>query len=200
MKKAFVCVLLVAMILSGVYASTDYEDGYRQGYSDALAGKENYFDSIMKSNSGNYKINYFVDEFGDITTEGYITQKNLEFGSFSNSATTNSDIIWYLILTKEDIAFVIYEYGSYRVTGSSSFPTDYTLSMKTSDGKVQTFSCSNFSDRIYVNYKDHDRFMSTIFKDKIVKITLKEVSKYSSSSYNFGTVSFEGVEELYNSL
>ena len=200
MKKTIVVFFLLLFIL-GCAFSTDYEEGYKKGYADALAEKPNaYASSTSPKSDSLFTIKYFVDAFGDQTEKGYITQKTRSSGTFSNSATTNSKINWYIILAKNEISFVIFEYERTRLTGSSGYPDYYNVSIKTEDGMVEDFYCSNSSDRISVSKKDFDRFIQTILKEGTIKISIKESTKYSASSYNLGAVDFSGVKELYNSL
>ena len=44
------------------------------------------------NNTGMWEIRHYVDRFGEPTKEGYITNKSLIEGKFSNSATSNSDL------------------------------------------------------------------------------------------------------------
>ncbi len=84
------------------------------------------------NNTGMWEIRYFVDDFGEKTNDGYITSKSLLKGTFSNSATQNSSLLIYPLISKWDefkklgynISFQLYEYsrnnpvkgeGSYKV-------------------------------------------------------------------------------------
>lgn len=200
MKRLTVTFFLLIVVL-GCAFSSDYEDGYRKGYADALAGKPNaYAASSTEKDNSLFEITYFVDSFGDPTNKGFISQKDYSSGTFSNSATTNSKIFWYVILAKDQAAFVIYEYERTRITGSSAYPNLYSVSIKTEDGKVETFKCQNFSDRISVDKSDLQRFTDTLLKEGIIKISIVEDTKYSASSYNLGSVDFTGIRELYSEL
>lgn len=199
MKKTISLIVILFVAIYCVF-STDYEDGYRQGYADALAGKPNAFASNKTNQDCLFKITYFVDSFGDPTDKGYITQKDFSKGTFSNSATTNSIIKWSLILAPDQAAFVIYEYESTRITGSSAYPDSYVVKIKTEDGQVETFYCQNYSDRISVKSWDLNRFIETILKEGIIKISIEESTKYSATKYNLGSVDFTGIAQLYDIL
>ncbi len=199
MKKTISLIVILFVAIYCVF-STDYEDGYRQGYADALAGKPNAFASNKTNQDCLFKITYFVDSFGDPTDKGYITQKDFSKGTFSNSATTNSKIKWSLILAPDQAAFVIYEYESTRITGSSAYPDNYDVKIKTEDGQVETFYCQNYSDRISVKNYDLNRFIETILKEGIIKISIDESTRYSATKYNLGSVDFTGIAQLYDIL
>ena len=199
MKKTLAILVFLLIVVWCAFA-TDYEEGYKKGYADALAGRPNIYESSTTTNNTLFEIGYFVDSFGDPTDVGYVTQKDFSRGTFSNSATTNSKIKWYLILAKRQAAFVIYEYERTRVTGSSGFPDKYIVSIKTEDGNVETFNCENSSDRISVASKDLERFTNTLLKEGTIKISIKEDTKYTATTYNLGAVDFSGIKELYASL
>ena len=204
MKKRLVISLLLVYFCGFLFAvSNDYIEGYRQGYLDRMWGKESQYPETKdtrKEIDSLFEIKYFVDEFGDPTESGYISQKVFSTGTFSNSATTNSDIKWSLILSKDEAAFVIYEYSRTRLTGSYGFPDEYDVSIKAGDGTVYTFPCKNYSDRISVPDKDLTTFTYIFLAGGNVKISIKEDSKYSYTTYNLGTINCDGINELYQSL
>ena len=156
--------------------------------------KDNTFSDCL------FHIEYFVDSFGDPTAKGYISQKNISNGTFSNSATTNSKMQWYLILSKDQAAIVIFEYNSTRITGSSGYPDVYNIAMKTSDGKIYNFTGKNYSDRISIDKKDLEAFTEVFLKEGDIKISIKENSVYSSSTYNLGSINCNGMKELFDML
>lgn len=104
------------------------------------------------------EVRHYVDEFGDSTGNGYITQGISQSGTFSNSATTNSRISWRVLVDDSDVAFIIDEYGSYRVKGSTGFPDNYTVSVKTPVGEVYRLTGHNYSDRITLSSYDAKQF------------------------------------------
>ena len=168
-----------------------------------LEGKPSQYpltQDTTKENDSLFDIFYFVDDFGDPTDVGYISQKTFSKGTFSNSATTNSSMKWKLILSKGEAAIVIYEYGSTRLTGSYGFPDAYDVLIKGSDGKVYQFYCKNYSDIISVNSVDLKSFTDIFLAGGDVKIAITEDSKYSYTSYTLGAINCDGVKELYERL
>lgn len=204
MKKIITSILFVLFAGGLLFAVSDeYIEGYRQGYLDMLEGKPSQYplaQDTTKENNSLFDIFYFVDDFGDPTDIGYISQKTFSKGTFSNSATTNSTINWELILAKDEAAIVIYEYGSTRLIGSYGFPDAYNVLIKGSDGKVYQFYCKNYSDRISVNSVDVKSFTDIFLAGGDVKIAITEDSKYSYTSYSLGAINCDGVKELYESL
>jgi hypothetical protein len=68
------------------------------------------------NNLGNWSINHYVDDFGEATKEPYIT--TFVNGTFSNSATTNSELNVRFLIDKDDIRIQLYEYaGNHPIKG-----------------------------------------------------------------------------------
>ena len=196
---SFIMMIAVAS-LSAV--SQDYINGYLAGYADGKSGvAAEYVQTENKAKETSlYKIKYFVDEFGDPTNEGYISQITPAEGTFSNSATRNSDMLWYFIIAPQETAFIIYEYGWSLVSGASSYPTRYEISAKVADGTVYTYKANNYSDRISISPNEEAAFIDLLCANSSVKIVIKEISDYSNTSYNLGTVDCTGLAGLYTEL
>lgn len=204
MKRHLTLAMILIVICSSVFAvSQDYIDGYLAGYADGTDGQAALYTDTKQSNqstNSNFAIHYYVDEFGDATDQGYISQEYLSYGTFSNSATTNSEISWYLIASPDELSFVIFEYDSFRVKGSSGFPTEYTVSIKTETGDIIRLYAENHSDRISISQRDQTRLLSELKKGQTLKIAIAEQTDYSPSSYNLGELDCTGFEETYNQL
>lgn len=85
------------------------------------------------TNLGIWTVRYYVDEFQNPTTEGYITTSNYVVGTFSNSATTNSDLYVIWLIDSSDVAIKLLEYGR-NVVKSSYDSTSYSITMLDPDG------------------------------------------------------------------
>lgn len=204
MKRSSFLISVLLVLCSTLSAATnDYINGYLQGYNDGKAGIEaRYEKPLTTQTESDLRIQYFVDEVGDPTTQGYITQKQRANGTFSNSATTNSDITWYIIAAPEpeQVAFVIFEYSRTRLTGSSGFPDEYRINVKTEDGRMLHLSGKNYSDRISLNKEDASTLRSELMKDQILKISIVEQTRFTASSYNLGALNTTGFSSLYSQL
>ena len=152
------------------------------------------------SSQNNWGQRQFVDDFGDYTGEKYVVSKYYS-GLFSNSATTNSNLRWYLIATRKYVAFFLYEYGYMEVKGFSSYPYTYKVSIKESDGTVTSFSAKNGSDRVMIsNSSDYQKFLSILRKEKEIKISIQETGSAASSSYNLGTMNCSGFSTEFKTI
>lgn len=71
---------------------------------------------------------FYVDEFGDATTDSYIT--STLYGSFSNSATTNSPLRVVFVVDKAYFKFKLFEYGDILVKNFYSHSLYYDVMYK----------------------------------------------------------------------
>lgn len=199
MKKiALICILLLSVL--SIYAvSDDYIAGYQAGYNDATNSKANKFPvgkKLGETSTGIWEIRYFVDEFGDYTEDGYISTKRLS-GTFSNSTT--NELTWYPIISEYEISFVLFEYGDYRLTGLSSYPDEYKILIKKSDGSIITCRGINSDDRIYVT-ENRKALVDLLFEEDSLKIVIQEDKSYYSTSYNLGTLDCSGFSNICKEL
>ena len=109
-------------------------------------------------------------------------------------------MLWYFIIAPQETAFIIYEYGWSLVSGASSYPTRYEISAKVADGTVYTYKANNYSDRISISPNEEAAFIDLLCANSSVKIVIKEISDYSNTSYNLGTVDCTGLAGLYAEL
>ena len=136
--------------------------------------------------NGVWELRYYVDEFKNPTSEGYIRNKNKIIGTFSNSATTNSELEVVWLIDKDDIALILYEYGRNQVK-SSYDSTSYSIVMLDPDGKriEMTGTMYKGGDRIYFAEKDESTVIEALSKNGSVTFKIVEMGKYASSDYFF---------------
>lgn len=131
---------------------------------------------------GDWRISNYVDEFNEKTSVRYIRQSSL--GTFSNSATTNSDLIAIILIDKNDIRFQLLEYGSHYVKASETIK----FKVKDSHGEIIEFSAL-INESGYINLysgrkQDHDSLLAALLKGGEVKFYgIRDY--YGRSTYNF---------------
>ena len=112
----------------------------------------------VSSNAEIWEIHYYLDSFRQPTENSYIAA--LFDGVFSNSATSNSNLIARILVDSNDIAIILFEYGRTQVKNSSTRnSTTYNITMRTDDDKDIRIvgDMPAGSDRIYIptdNKKD----------------------------------------------
>lgn len=202
MKKIILMFLSFTVVISSVFATSDYEKGYLDGYAAGKSGKENVVQIGLDEKASNlsdlgvWDIKYYVDDFGEPTKTGYITGKSSIYGTFSNSATTNSKLKFYFIIDDE-VALKLFEYGSHVVKGNSSRPDKYYVNIKC-DNITYNFNAKNYGDRLIVD--ESEEFINILRKEKPIIISVKENSSYSSSSYLIKDIETTGFNEAMKQL
>lgn len=104
---------------------------------------------LFAQTDSDYAVKYFVDDFGDPTDHKYLF--TVVTGKFSNSATKDSKLAVGVIVADTEISFLLYEYGSNRVTGSD-YDT-YILKMKFPDGYIfeKSTKIDKYSSRLLLS-------------------------------------------------
>ena len=127
-----------------------------------------------------------VDEFGDSTGES-VTRAFFK-GVFSNSATSNADLIVKVVDYGNAVMMELYEYS--KTPGASMCYDGCTgeISVKNSSGEIETHSTfAPESGGLYFN--SDDSFFNLIHNNlgETIKVVVRErnFSKYGSSSYVF---------------
>lgn len=134
---------------------------------------------------GIWKSNYYVDQFGDVTNEKYIVNKEIITGDFSNSATEGSCLaVQILINDTTSIQLQLYEYcNSNPVKGSE----DYIVYVKDSDGSTYESTARGAGDRI--NFLESEKIFKSLNTTGIVKFRIYETGRRGSGSKYFFSVS-----------
>tara|TARA_B100000767_G_C19549535_1_gene444350 strand:+ start:78 stop:704 length:627 start_codon:yes stop_codon:yes gene_type:complete len=159
--------------------------------------------TISTEGLGNWEVKYFVDDFGDPTSQGYITnKKNLE-GQFSNSAATNAKLVAYFIaIDSSSIALKLFEYGSSVVKAYST--DNYSVRIKDDNGETYSLNGNIYKggDRLFIDDSYKKKHVSKLhhilLKGGKLTIVIKE-AEYSLTSYK---LSFDasGYKNAYNQL
>jgi hypothetical protein len=151
---------------------------------------------------GIWEVKYFVDDFGDPTNSGYITNSDMLTGMFSNSATSNSDLSLYFIVSDSaNVAFKLFEYGRSEV---KAYSTDYyTVKLKDSNGDIVSMSGTIYKggNRLYIDPSHKKKHVSKMHQIlmKGGKVTLSIKESDSLTSYKF-SVDCTGYKNAFNKL
>lgn len=136
---------------------------------------------------------YFVDDFGDPTNDGYINTF-LE-GKFSNSATTNSSLGVRFIITYENVSIKLYEYNRNHAVSGEIATKSYDIALKHNGKRVKDFYGNNYNDRVSLEKKDSKRLISLFKEGGNFNFKIEEVGRYTSSIYKFEMPNTSGFNE-----
>lgn len=198
MKKLIVLFLSTMVIISSIFASSDYDQGYLDGYAACQNGEENAVQKRLEQKShlddmGVWILNHYVDSFGDETDEGYLS--TIMTGTFSNSATTNSDLIAYFLIDEDEVDLKLLEYGDYEVKGDSTYSFDVKC-----DGCVYRYTAHNSGDRLSLDASCAQRFIQILQTEKPITLSIQENSRYSASSYLLRNIDTTGFNNALKQL
>ena len=149
-----------------------------------ISSQENSLKKAQRQGNhlGDWRIDNYVDEFQEKTDERYIYQTSL--GTFSNSATTNSDLLARILIDKKQIRLRLQEYAHHYVKESATF----MLRVKSGDDTVSDFSMWANSDG-YIEFMSYHKDE----EDSLRHILLRGgevrfygvINHYGKSTYNF---------------
>ena len=190
------------------------ESQKRQHYSNLLPSIENKIkeelaviekqkkDSIRLANIGNlgiWEVQYFVDDFGERTKEGYITTKNPIYGTFSNTATQNSDLrVHFIIAGKQNVAIELFEYNSNNPV--KGYRDTYRVLVQDSNGERHTLSASNNNwDRLSFGKNDSGKMFNILSKGGEIKFKIVDAER-PTTEYSFTVSNADWFENAYIKL
>ncbi|MBE5782376.1 MAG: hypothetical protein E7329_03565 [Clostridiales bacterium] len=93
--------------------------------------------AIADVSNNSWELKHYVDEFNDPTDAWYV--RTTTTGAFSNTATANSEVTAVLVIDEQNIAIMLYEYGHYPVTNTSSKMLEYSVRIKDGNDETHTF-------------------------------------------------------------
>ncbi|MCY4380623.1 MAG: hypothetical protein OXC40_03520 [Proteobacteria bacterium] len=117
------------------------------------------------SNKPDWKINFYIDKFGDPTDKSYMSYQDLITGYFSNSATEKSRLyVRFSVNSKNDITIFLHEYSVNNLVKESR-KVKYLVDIKTDQGEKNLIGY-NYHDRISLDSPSshilHQNFMRNI--------------------------------------
>lgn len=124
---------------------------------------------------------YYVDDFGDPTTDGYETF--MAMGTFSNSATTNSECAFKFV--KDDTSLMIHVYEYQTKKANSIEATFESIKLKTPSGNIETIKKVFFtkSGSLYFSKEELAKVLGVLSEKGSYTMIFERTSKYSNSSY-----------------
>ena len=148
-------------------------------------------------NFSKWKVGEYTDEFKQPTGKKYMSVDS--YGTFSNSATTNSTLYAILQIDKDNIGIMMWEYGNYLLKGTFDYE-NYDITILDEKGTKYYFDGIIYKSgtRVYFDDSDREAVLQLLRNNNTLKIYLKS-TKYSISTYLF-TVETSGFTETYKSI
>lgn len=151
------------------------------------------------NNTGIWSINYYVDDFGEYTKEGYIRNAKLIKGKFSNTATENSNLnVRFIITNSSNISIKLYEYAGRNPVKSSS-RDKYKVLVQDKNGKRSKLQAINYSERLSFDTYDSKKIHKALLKGGEIKFRIVEVDT-PTTQYKFTIQNADWYNNAYKKL
>ena len=148
------------------------------------------------NNTGMWQVSYFVDDFGEPTKDGYITNKQFIKGSFSNTATEDSKLnVRLLTLSETNIHIMLYEYAGNNPVKASSRVT-YTLLVQDKDGNRLELKAGHRSDRLILQVEASSGVHQALMKGGEVRFRIIENGN-RTNQYSFDISDADRYDNAY---
>ena len=169
-----------------------------QKRKDDLVKKIQNQRTVANDDKEAWKINYFVDEFGDPTKNGYIMNKKPMMGKYSNSITDGSEMMAMLIITDhKNIRIKLYKYTT-PVKGVMT--THYDVLVKDKDGKKHKLKATLWKniDRLDFEEKMSKKLHAILKKGGKIQFVIRENGNLTE--YKFSMTNADHYYDIYKKL
>jgi hypothetical protein len=127
------------------------------------------------NNTGMWSVKYYIDEFGEPTKDGYITNSSHIKGTFSNIETRNSKLnINFFINDPSGISIQLYEYAKNNPLKAHSFER-YRVLVKDKDKEILKLRATNYSDRLRLLNSDSRKLDKALKKGGSLKFKIYRI-------------------------
>ncbi len=161
--------------------------------------KDDSIQKVMKSKVF-WKIKYYYDDFGDQTKDGFLSNTNIIQGTFSNSATENSELkVVFLINDETNINIQLYEYAGTNPVKHCT-ENGYRIKVKSDSSEIVTLEANNYSDRLSLSGPNSKKLSKVLSHPGKIHFSIIEMSEYSSSSYKFEFENSDNYQRVLSEL
>ncbi len=151
------------------------------------------------NNTGMWSVRHYVDDFGEPTKQGYITNTSSIKGTFSNTATQDSKLnVDFLISNSSDVAIQLYEYaGNNPVKAYSS--DAYRVLIQDKNGNRLKLRAVNYSDRLSFDKTSSRKVHNVLMKGGTIKFKIIEIDT-PTTEYEFTIPNADWYKNAYRKL
>ncbi|PZX55923.1 hypothetical protein LV84_02285 [Algoriphagus ratkowskyi] len=151
------------------------------------------------NNTGMWRVGHYVDEFGESTKQGFITNSSYIQGVFSNTATQDSKLnVNFLINSSSKIYIQLYEYaGNNPVKAYSA--ENYSVLVQDNDGERLKLRATNYSDRLGFETSDSKKLHNALLKGGSLKFKIYEIDS-PTTEYEFTIQNVDWYDNAHKKL
>lgn len=144
---------------------------------------------------GGWEIAFYVDEFNNPTNQAYIRTDDILYGTFSNSATTDSILYARILIDANGIAIKLWEYGRNEVNAYTS--TDYKITILDNGGTKHYTTGTMYKNGERIRLADWT-LVNLLQDNTQLKIYIQENSQYGVNSTYLFSVNGGNFNSIYN--
>jgi len=146
-----------------------------------------------------WSLSYYVDNFGQDTNEAYVSNDTPIFGTFSNSATTDSLLRVDFLVDDDNVCVFLYEYGTLSVQNSGYYDDYYNITMRVGNKDTEMRgSIYSGSDRIVINASYRNTIINALKGNTDIMFYIVDEER-TTTKYLF-TVKPTNFKEVYAKL
>lgn len=141
--------------------------------------------TTTSSTGSMWMVKYYVDDFGAETKNGFVGNAEPIHGTFSNSATQDSDLIVMLLIDKDlTMAIKLYEYARNNPVKAYDYDS-YEVNVKDKEGKAYHLKGTNYKiERLTLDKPSAKQLHTVLLKGGRVQFVIRE-SDTPTTVYNF---------------
>lgn len=132
--------------------------------------------------TGIWRVGHYVDEFGASTAKAYVTNHANFSGTFSNTATQNSELEALLLIDSEKMSLQLYEYAGDNPVKAYS-EERYSVRVRDANQKTYDLHASNYDDRLVIDKSDEATLHNILKRGGRVSFRIDQLD--FPTSYNF---------------
>jgi hypothetical protein len=167
-----------------------------------MAEQQRIADSIsgVGIRNGIWVIKNYVDEFETKTDKKYITTESNILGTFSNSATENSELeVRLLIDNSEKVAIKLFEYAGKNPV-KAGIEEGYKIKVKPPNSEAVVLIGRNSSDRLELDKSDSKKLTTILCDGGKIQFYIIDITEYAHSSYRFEIDNADGFDKILAAL
>lgn len=146
-----------------------------------------------------WEISYYVDEFNNPTSEAYIRTTGVLYGTFSNSATTDSKLYARILIDSKNTTIKLWEYCELQVKADTLVNINYNITILDDAGRKHytTGTMYEGGERVYLS---DNTLINLLKSNSQLKIYIQENSEYGVNSTYLFSVVCSNFESVYSDL
>lgn len=152
------------------------------------------------NNTGVWDVTFFVDDFGEPTKNGFITNGNYFRGKFSNTATTDSKLnVDFVNKSSNSICIRLYEYAGKNPVKSYRQDSYRVLIQDNEGNRSEYRAVNNTEDRMCFNRASSNKIHKILMKGGEIKFKIFDIET-PTTKYDFTIEEADWYENAYQKL